>query len=192
MGTVLSIFFRKGNWGRERLTPCQDHTAGKQQSWDLNPGYLTTVKYKEITSGKGVIEIIEKLVCNEMKWGGKRNCEDVRWAKKYKKCRQLSTWGESHTVQPGRNIVLIIVGPWRAAVQELWNTHVLEQRLSSSSVHENHLEALLKCWAPGRPSGTVVKFAGSSSAARGSPVRIPGADMAPFGKPCCGRRPTYK
>ena len=27
---------------------------------------------------------------------------------------------------------------------------------------------------------------------RGSPVRIPGADMAPFGMPCCDRRPTYK
>ena len=28
--------------------------------------------------------------------------------------------------------------------------------------------------------------------ARGSPVRIPDVDMAPLGKPCCGRRPTYK
>ena len=27
---------------------------------------------------------------------------------------------------------------------------------------------------------------------RGSPVWILGVDMAPLGKPCCGRRPTYK
>ena len=28
--------------------------------------------------------------------------------------------------------------------------------------------------------------------APGSPVRVPGADMALPGKPCCSRRPTYK
>ena len=26
----------------------------------------------------------------------------------------------------------------------------------------------------------------------GSPVQIPGTDMALLGMPCCGRRPTYK
>ena len=44
----------------------------------------------------------------------------------------------------------------------------------------------------GWPGGAAVKFARSASAAQDSPVRIPGADMAPLGKPCCGRRPTYK
>ena len=44
----------------------------------------------------------------------------------------------------------------------------------------------------GRPSVSAVKFARSDPVALGSPVRIPGADMAPFGKPCCGRHPTYK
>ena len=44
----------------------------------------------------------------------------------------------------------------------------------------------------GRPSGTAVKCARSASVAQVSLVRILGVDMAPLGKPCCGRRPTYK
>ena len=43
----------------------------------------------------------------------------------------------------------------------------------------------------GRPGGAAVRVARSALAARGSPVRMPGADMAPLGKPCCGKRPTY-
>ena len=44
----------------------------------------------------------------------------------------------------------------------------------------------------GLPGVTVVKCACSTSAARDSPVWIPGVDMAPLGPLCCGRRPTYK
>ena len=44
----------------------------------------------------------------------------------------------------------------------------------------------------GRPGGAAVKCARSAWAAWGSLVQIPGADMALLGKPCCGRRPTYK
>ena len=44
----------------------------------------------------------------------------------------------------------------------------------------------------GWPSGTVVEFAHSASAAQGLLVRIPGADMALLVGPCCGRCPTYK
>ena len=51
---------------------------------------------------------------------------------------------------------------------------------------------ILKQIVLGQPGGTVVKCARSTSAAWGSLVQIPGADMAPLVKPCCGRRPTYK
>ena len=44
----------------------------------------------------------------------------------------------------------------------------------------------------GQPGGAVVKFARSALAAWGSPVWIPGVDMALLGMPCCGRHPTYK
>ena len=44
----------------------------------------------------------------------------------------------------------------------------------------------------GQPGGAVVKSAHSALAAWGLPVQIPGVDMALLGKPCCGRRPTYK
>ena len=44
----------------------------------------------------------------------------------------------------------------------------------------------------GPPVGAAVKCARSALAAWGLLVRIPGVDMAPLVKPCCGRRPTYK
>ena len=44
----------------------------------------------------------------------------------------------------------------------------------------------------GRPVGANIKCTRSDLVARGSPVQIPGVDMAPLGKPCCVRRPAYK
>ena len=44
----------------------------------------------------------------------------------------------------------------------------------------------------GQPGGTEVKCACSTLVAQDSPVWVPGADTARLGKPCYGRRPTYK
>ena len=41
---------------------------------------------------------------------------------------------------------------------------------------------ILELLGSGQPGGAAVKCAHSASAAWGSPVRIPGADMAPLGK----------
>ena len=53
-----------------------------------------------------------------------------------------------------------------------------------TEIHENTTRGLA--------SGAAVKCMCSASAARGSLVRVLGADMGPPGKPCCGRHPTYK
>ena len=52
--------------------------------------------------------------------------------------------------------------------------------------------SLLKIVSWGQTSGAAVKFTRSASAAWSLPVRIPGVDMAPLVKPCCGGHPTYK
>ena len=46
------------------------------------------------------------------------------------------------------------------------------------------MEGSLKLTLRGLPGGATVKCARSTLAAQGPPVQIPGADMAPLGKPC--------
>ena len=64
----------------------------------------------------------------------------------------------------------------------MWQIHTTE--------YHSAIKKRLKYW--GQPGGTVIKCTRSVSAAWGWQVRIPGANMAPLGKPCCGRHPTYK
>ena len=53
-------------------------------------------------------------------------------------------------------------------------------------------ECLSKTKTWGQPGGAAVKCASSASLAQGSPLHILGVDVAPLGRPCCGRHPTYK
>ena len=53
-------------------------------------------------------------------------------------------------------------------------------------------EFAFQSYARGWPGGSVVKRTRSTSVAWGLQVQILGEDMAPLGKPCCGRGPTYK
>ena len=65
-------------------------------------------------------------------------------------------------------------------------------RWASSAEDSEPCEGIKDKKTEGQPGGTVVKCARSALVARGLPVRILGADMAPLSKSCCGRRPTYK
>ena len=59
-------------------------------------------------------------------------------------------------------------------------------------VGEENQEPFKKLFYRGWPGGTAVKFACYALVAWGLLFRILGVGMALLGKPCCGRRPTYK
>ena len=73
-----------------------------------------------------------------------------------------------------------------------WSDAAIRQ--GALGIGGNHLmlKEASKDYSQDRSSGTAVKFARSALAAWGSPVQILGADVAPVGTPCCGRRPMYK
>ena len=58
-------------------------------------------------------------------------------------------------------------------------------------IHETRTGCCKKGSFRGRPGGIVLKFARSALAAWGSQVWVPGAELAPLVKPCCGGIP-YK
>ena len=64
--------------------------------------------------------------------------------------------------------------------------------LTASLQHCTKVHAIKKIKMRGRPSGAAVRCACFTSVAQDLQVQIPGVVMAPLGKPCCGRRPTYK
>ena len=72
--------------------------------------------------------------------------------------------------------------------------------MSCSLKDKHQVKAEIKSWKKGnnkndtggQPGGAAVKSPCSALAAQSWLVWIPGADMAPLGKPWCGRHPTYK
>ena len=72
-----------------------------------------------------------------------------------------------------------------------------KKKVNTSSLPVNcfkpsHSRSLIENKSQGQPGGAAIKCACSASAAWGSQVRVPGADMALLGNPCCCRCPTYK
>ena len=75
-------------------------------------------------------------------------------------------------------------------LQRRSNLRTLQKIPISKLLCRNTLLKKQGVWA--WPGGAAVKFTRSTSVTWGSQVQILGVDMALLGKPCCGRRPTYK
>ena len=87
--------------------------------------------------------------------------------------------GKEKELWASRKICVTYIFPALCKVSaDLWKQHEVMQ--------------IKEACVGGRQGGAAVKFTRSASAAQGLPVQILGADMASLGRPCCGRRPTYK
>ena len=81
-----------------------------------------------------------------------------------------------------------------ATINFVFLAFLIFKELSQNGSHETntgkHGCVCLKNEKPGPAGGAAVKCAHSTLVALGLQVRILGADMAPLGMPCWGRRPT--
>ena len=91
------------------------------------------------------------------------------------------------SLSPPLFLFFLVVGVLKTIPQFISNFFLVTCYLFIISNENN-----LKVYHGGRPGHAVVKCARCTLATWGSPVHIPGADMALLGKPWCGRRPTYK
>ena len=96
---------------------------------------------------------------------------------------------KKHTLKKEKKLIKMVSSKLRDEVERIWVDvdKMGARRFKSFNIV---LISNVNCW--GRASGAVVKFACSASVVRGSLVGIMGANVAPLGTPCCGRRPTYK
>ena len=88
-------------------------------------------------------------------------------------------------------VMSVTVQPLGESTLSKWASSLVPEKASRGETHMSPT-ILLEVTGRGRPGSAAVKCARSALVAQGSLLRIPGVDMAPLRRPCCGRCPTYK